>query len=125
LLLSAFGLLAVALAIVGLYGILSLVVSQRRREIGVRMALGASAWHVVTGVLRQGLQLAAIGIAAGLGLAYAATRLLASMLYQTSATDVATFAAAVALLLAVAAGASALPAWRASRVDPLMALKEE
>jgi putative ABC transport system permease protein len=124
-LLSAFGLLAVTLATVGLYGVLAFLVAQRRREIGVRMALGATARDVMRAVIGEGLKLAAVGVLAGLALALAGTRLLAALLYETSTTDVATFAAAALLLLAVATGASALPAFRASRVDPLVALRED
>jgi ABC-type antimicrobial peptide transport system permease subunit len=124
-LLSAFGVLAVTLATVGLYGVLSFLVTQRRREIGVRMALGARALDVVRDVLGEGLKLAAAGIVSGLLLAFVTMRLLAALLYETSTTDVATFIAATALLLIVAAAASAVPALRASRVDPLVALREE
>jgi len=124
-LLAAFGVLAVTLAAVGLYGVLAFIVAQRRREIGVRMALGASPRHVITDVLGQGLRLAAVGVAVGLVLALAATRLLASTLYATSATDVATFASVSLLLIVIAAAASLVPALRASRVDPLIALRED
>jgi putative ABC transport system permease protein len=124
-LLAAFGVLAVALAAIGLYGVLAFIVAQRRREIGVRMALGASPRHVIADVLGQGLRLAGAGVAAGLVLALALTRLLSSMLYGTSATDVATFASVSLLLVVIAVGASVVPALRASRVDPLVALRED
>jgi ABC-type antimicrobial peptide transport system permease subunit len=124
-LLSAFGVTAVALAAVGLYGVLAFIVAQRKREIGVRMALGASPRKVIADILGQGLRLAGIGVATGIVLALAATRLLTSMLYGTSATDVATFASVSALLIVVAVGASLVPALRASRVDPLVALRED
>jgi putative ABC transport system permease protein len=124
-LLSAFGVIAVVLAAVGLYGVLAFIVAQRKREIGVRMALGASPRDVIADVLGQGLQLAAAGVAAGIALALAATRLISSLLYGTSTTDVATFASVAALLVVVAAGASIVPALRASRVDPLVALRED
>jgi len=123
-LLGAFGVVAVLLAAVGLYGVLAFVVAQRTREIGVRMALGATAPDVVRDVVGQGLRLAAIGVAAGLALAAASTRLLASLLFGTSPTDVATFAAVSLLLVVVAAAASLIPAIRASRVAPLTALRE-
>ena len=124
-LLTAFGVTAVALAAIGLYGVLAFIVAQRRREIGVRMALGASPRHVIADVLGQGLRLAAAGVAAGLVLAFALTRLLSSLLYGTSATDAATFASVSLLLVTIAVGASVVPALRASRVDPLVALREE
>jgi putative ABC transport system permease protein len=124
-LLTAFGVIAVALAAIGLYGVLAFIVAQRRREIGVRMALGASPGNVIADVLGHGLRLAAIGVAIGIALALAATRLLSSLLYGTSTTDVATFASVAVLLVLVAAGASLVPAFRASRVDPLIALRED
>jgi putative ABC transport system permease protein len=124
-LLTAFGVTALALAAIGLYGVLAFIVAQRRREIGVRMALGASPRHVIADVLGQGLRLAVAGVAAGLVLALALTRLLSSMLYGTSATDVATFASVSLLLVVIAVGASVVPALRASRVDPLVALRED
>ena len=122
---SAFGATAVLLAAVGLYGVLAFVVAQRRREIGVRMALGATAREVIADVMGQGLRLAAIGIAIGIALAIGAARLLQSLLFGTSSTDAATFAGVATLLIVIAAAASALPAFRASRVDPLVALREE
>jgi putative ABC transport system permease protein len=124
-LLAAFGITAVALAAIGLYGVLAFIVAQRRREIGVRMALGARPRNVIADVLGQGLRLAGVGVAIGLVLALAATRLLSSMLYGTSATDVATFASVSLLLVVVAVAASLVPALRASRVDPLVALRED
>jgi putative ABC transport system permease protein len=124
-LLAAFGVIAVTLAAVGLYGVLAFIVAQRKREIGVRMALGASPRDVIADVLGHGLKLAVIGIVAGIVLALAATRLLSSLLYGTSTTDVATFAFVALLLIVVATGASLVPAFRASRVDPLIALRED
>jgi putative ABC transport system permease protein len=124
-LLTAFGVIAVTLAAIGLYGVLAFIVAQRRREIGVRMALGASPGNVVADVLGQGLRLAAVGVAIGIVLALAATRLLTSLLYGTSTTDVATFASAALLIALIAAGASLVPAFRASRLDPLIALRED
>src|SRR5204863_3767979 len=117
--------IAILLAAVGLYGVLAFIVAQRRREIGVRMALGASPHDVTADVMGQGLRLAAVGVILGIALALAATRLLTTLLYGTSPTDVATFASVATLLIAVAAGASALPALHASRVDPLVALRDE
>ncbi|MGE5244394.1 MAG: ABC transporter permease, partial [Betaproteobacteria bacterium] len=124
-LLSLFGGVAVGLAAIGLYGVLAFVVAQRRREIGVRMALGASPRGVILDIVAQGLRLAAGGIAIGLVLAAATTRLLKSLLYGTSATDFSTFAAVSGLLVAIAAIASLVPALRASRVDPIVALRDE
>jgi len=124
-LLSAFGVVAVSLAAIGLYGVLAFIVAQRRREIGVRMALGAQPRDVIADVMGQGLRLALFGVAIGIGLALAATRLLGSLLYGTSPTDVLTYVAVATLLVAVAAGASLVPALRASRVDPLIALRDE
>jgi putative ABC transport system permease protein len=124
-LLTAFGVVAVSLAAIGLYGVLAFVVAQRRREIGLRMALGARARDVITDVLGQGMRLALVGVAAGIGLALAGTRLLRSLLYGTSPTDAVTYVAVATLLVIVAAGASFVPALRASRVDPLTALRDE
>jgi putative ABC transport system permease protein len=124
-LLTAFGVVAVALAAIGLYGVLAFIVAQRRREIGVRMALGAQPRDVIVDVLGQGLRLAGLGIAVGIGLALAATRLLNALLFGTSPTDALTFAGVATLLVAIAIGASIVPALRASRVDPLVALRDE
>jgi putative ABC transport system permease protein len=124
-LLSAFGAVAVSLAAIGLYGVLAFIVAQRRREIGVRMALGAQPRDVIADVLGHGLRLAGLGIVVGIALALAATRLLNALLFGTSPTDAVTFAAVATLLVVVAAGASLVPALRASRVDPLIALRDE
>ena len=119
------GAIAVALAALGLYGVLAFIVAQRRREIGVRMALGATRQDVIGDVMGHGLRLAAIGVAIGLGLALIGTRLLEAMLFGTSRTDAVTFVASSVLIVAVTAVASALPALRASRVDPIVALRDE
>jgi len=124
-LLSVFGTTAVLLAAVGLYGVLAFVVSQRRREIGVRIALGATGRDVIADILGQGLRLAGLGMAIGLALALAVTRLMSALLFGTSPTDVATFAGAATLLAVIATAASLVPALRASRVDPLVALRDE
>ena len=124
-LLTAFGATAVLLAAVGLYGVLAFVVSQRRREIGVRIALGATARDVVSDVLGQGLRLAALGMAVGLVLALAVTRLMSSLLFGIGATDIATYAGSALVLTVIATAASLVPALRASRVDPLNALRDE
>ncbi len=115
---------ALALGLVGIYGVISYVVSQRTREIGVRMAVGAHSRDVRRMVLRQGMILAGIGVAIGLVAAVGLTRLMSSLLYGVEATDPVTFGAVSALLTAVALVASYLPALRASRIDPLEALRE-
>jgi len=116
---------ALLLGLVGIYGVISYVVSQRTREIGVRMALGASGGSVRGMVVRQGLALAAVGVVLGLIGATFASRLLESLLYDVSATDPATYAVVAAALVAVAAVASWLPALRAASVDPSIALRAE
>ena len=116
---------ALALGVVGIYGVISYVVSQRTREIGVRMALGADRRDVRRMVLRQGVILAGIEVVIGLVAAVGLTRFMSSLLYGVEATDPVTFAAVAALLTAVALVASYLPAVRASRTDPLVALRCE
>jgi ABC-type antimicrobial peptide transport system permease subunit len=101
------------------------MVVERRREIGIRMALGADRFEVITLVMKQGLQSAAIGIAVGVIGAFAVTRLIGSLLFGVRPNDGLTTASVVALITAVAALASILPAWRASRVDPNVVLKAE
>lgn len=122
---GAFGVLGLGLAAVGLYGIVAYTVSQRTREIGVRIALGATARNVITLVLRDGMRLVVVGLSIGLLLAVAATRLLNSFLFGVSATDVLTFVAVPILLAVVAAMASYLPARRAAGTDPLEALRAD
>jgi putative ABC transport system permease protein len=125
LLLSGFALLALALAAVGTYGVIAYDVALRTREIGVRLALGAPPARVVGGVVRDGLGL--VGLGAGLGLcgAWGATRVLGDLLYELSPNDPATFAAGALLLVAVAVAACYVPARRAARVDPAVALRAE
>jgi putative ABC transport system permease protein len=124
-LMSALAFLALVLAGVGIYGVLSYLVTQRTREIGVRMALGATAGQVLGLILRQGLAAVGIGVAIGLGLVLAGTRMLRSLLVGVSATDPLTFLVAAVALTAVALIASSIPARRASAMDPLVALRRE
>ena len=122
---SFFGLLALVLACVGLYGLLSYEVSRRTREIGIRMALGAQERDVLRLVVKQGLTLAFVGAVAGIAVALAVTRYLTSMLYGDHANDPITIASVAALLCLVALAACYIPARRATRVDPLVALRYE
>ena len=125
LLLLVFGALALSLGAVGVYGVASYAVSQGTFEIGVRMAMGAEGTRVMAGVLRRFLGVAGFGILLGMGVALGATRVLSSLLYGVSATDPATFFGVGAFLTLVALVALAVPAFRASRVDPVRVLKEE
>jgi len=125
LLLAIFAGVALVLASVGLYGVIAYAVSQRRHEIGIRMALGAQVGDVVGMVVRQGMRLAAIGLLVGAVAALATTRFLATMLYGVGAADPATFVAIPAILALVALVASWLPARRAARIDPIVALRGE
>jgi putative ABC transport system permease protein len=118
-----FAAVAVILAAVGTYGLVSYSVSQRTYEIGVRMAIGATRQHVVAMILTQSLGVAMFGISAGIIAAIALTRFLSSLLFGVAATDPVTFAAVVGLLLAITAAASSIPAWRAARVDLTKSLR--
>jgi predicted permease len=125
LLLTAFASIDAILAVIGIYSGLAYAASQRTQEIGVRMALGASATSVRGLFLRQALLLAAIGLAAGIVASTAASRALSGLLYGVTPTDPLTYAGVALLFLLVAMLASWIPAWRASRVDPVIALRHE
>jgi ABC-type lipoprotein release transport system permease subunit len=122
---GAFGLLAGLLAVLGLYGVISYMVARRRNEIGVRIALGATRSRVIALVLREAVLLLSIGLAAGTGLAAWAGKAASSLLYGLQPRDPVTLGAAVALLAMVALAASYAPAWRASRLEPMDALRDE
>jgi ABC-type antimicrobial peptide transport system permease subunit len=124
-LLSFFGILATLLAAIGLYGLMAYSVSQRTNEIGIRLALGAQRRNVVAMVMRETMLMVVIGVIVGLGAAMGATRLIASLLYGLPPNDPLTIALACLSLLAVAALAGYLPARRASRVDPMVALRHD
>jgi len=125
LLLASFAALALVLAAVGIYGVIAYAVQQRRRELGVRVALGASRGRIVRMVMRQGMMLAAVGAGIGLAAAGALTRVLRGQLFGVSATDPLTFVAVPAVLLLVAAGACIVPVRRALAVDPAAAIRAE
>ncbi|HYU33028.1 MAG TPA: ABC transporter permease [Thermoanaerobaculia bacterium] len=124
-LLALFGILALCLASVGLYGVMSFAVTQRSREIGVRMALGAQHRDVLRLVLRQGLTVVGVGLVAGLVLAFAATRLVKGLLFGVSPTDPAAFGVTSAVLALVAFGATLIPALRAISLSPMLAIRTE
>lgn len=124
-LLGAFAGLALLLAAIGTYGVLSYMVTERRREIGIRMALGADQSSVLAQVMRQGLTLTTVGVVAGLAGAFALNRLIASLLYGVQPTDPVTMVAVIATITLVAAVACWIPAWRASRVDPNVVLRDD
>ena len=123
--LGAFALFALLLASVGVYGVMSYLVTQGKHDVGLRVALGAQPGDIIGLVVRQGMGLAAIGIVAGLAGAAALTRLMSSLLFGIRATDAATFVSVAAILAAMAFLATVIPAFRATRVDPIVALREE
>jgi predicted lysophospholipase L1 biosynthesis ABC-type transport system permease subunit len=123
--LGAFSVFAMILAIVGVYGVMSHLVSQGAHDIGVRMALGAERSRILMMVLRQGLELTAAGVVLGLLGAAALTRVMASLLFDISTTDIATFVTVPVVLIATAMLATYIPAVRATRVNPVVALREE
>jgi putative ABC transport system permease protein len=120
-----FGRLALVLAAVGIYGVTAYTMRQRTREIGIRMALGASKQDILRLVLGHGLRLTLVGVALGLAASFALTRYLGSLLLGVTSTDALTFSSVAFLLCAVALFASFIPARRATRVDPLVALRYE
>jgi putative ABC transport system permease protein len=123
--LGAFAVFALLLAAVGLYGVMSHLVTQSTHDIGILVTLGAQPGNIIGLVMRQGMQLAGIGIAVGLAGALGLTRVMNSLLFGVSTTDALVFATVPALLAAVAFAATVIPAWRATQVDPMVALREE
>jgi ABC-type antimicrobial peptide transport system permease subunit len=122
---TLFGALALVLAAVGLFSVISYNVSQRTHELGVRMALGAESGDVLRLVMREGLRITVIGTLIGAGVALATARFVEPLLYSVSPRDPVTFAIVIAVLLAAAVAATVIPARRASRVDPVTALRSD
>jgi ABC-type antimicrobial peptide transport system permease subunit len=122
---AAFGILATVLAAIGLYGVMAFVVARRTKELGVRMALGARPGSVIWLVMREVLLLVAIGLAVGIPAAIGLGRFVAAQLYGIKANDPLVAGASMAMLIAVAGLAGLIPAWRASRIDPILALRYE
>ena len=117
--------MALALGIIGIYGVLSYIVSQRQREIGIRLALGAQRGHVLQMVLQQGTKLAMVGVTIGIGAGLGLTRLMTHLLFGVTAHDPFTFAAVSSVLILVVLLACYIPARRAAKVDPVVALRYE
>jgi putative ABC transport system permease protein len=124
-LLGSFGAIALLLACAGIYGVLAYDVAQRRRETGIRLAIGADRRRILADTVRRGMRLAAAGIAIGSLAAVGATRLMAGILFEIDPLDPVTFAGAAAILAAVGLAACAIPAWRAARTDPVDAIRSE
>jgi ABC-type antimicrobial peptide transport system permease subunit len=124
-LVAAFGLTSFFLAVVGIYGVMAQAVGQRRQEFGVRQALGATPRDILRLVFSSGAGMTLVGLLVGVALALGSTRLLASLLYGVTPFDPATFVGVAAVLLSAAAGATYLPARRATRISPAVALREE
>lgn len=124
-LLGAFAAVALLLATLGIYGVIAYLVGQRTHELGIRIALGAKRRDVLRLVLNHGMKMALGGVALGLLVALALTRVLTKMVYGVSPTDPATFITLTLLLISVALLACMIPAWRAAKVDPLVALRDE
>jgi len=125
LLVGVFALVALFMTAIGIYGVISYSVAQRRQEIGIRMALGAQRYEVIQLALGQGFRLVLLGLALGIGGAFALTRALQRLLFQTNTSDPLTFALVCVTLGVAATIACWLPAWRAAKVDPMVALRQE
>ena len=123
--LAAFAAFAMLLGAVGIYGVMSYLVTQGTHDLGVRIALGASRSSILAMVLKQGMAVAGIGIGVGVVGAFVVTRVMESLLFGVSSTDAFTFGAVAGFLVVVALLATYVPGWRATRVDPLVALREE
>jgi ABC-type antimicrobial peptide transport system permease subunit len=119
------GAMALALGVIGIYGVISYTVSQREREIGIRLALGAQGGDVLQMVLRQGAKMALFGVAIGMAGAFGLTRLMTGLLFGVGPVDPLTFGVVAALLTVVALAACYLPARRATKVDPMVALRQD
>jgi ABC-type antimicrobial peptide transport system permease subunit len=123
-LVAGFAGLALVLAVIGLYGVVAFSVAQRTAEIGIRQAIGAQRGDILWMVMAQGLRLSVAGILSGTVTAVLVTRLMSRLLFHVSATDPSTFAQIAGIFVVVALGASYLPAWRAMRIDPVVALRD-
>jgi ABC-type antimicrobial peptide transport system permease subunit len=123
--LTLFGGVALGLAAIGLYGVLAYAVTRRRREIGVRLALGAQKRDILSLIIRHGMKLALVGVGLGVVAALGLTRVMRSLLYQVTPTDPLTFAAVTLLLVVITLAACWLPARRAAQVDPMTSLRNE
>jgi putative ABC transport system permease protein len=122
---GAFGLLALIVAAVGIYSVVSYTLSQRTREMGIRIALGARGWHILGLVVEGGIGTLAIGIVIGSAIAFVMARFVASLLFGVSTTDPTTLIAAIVILACIGIAASVIPGWRATRVDPMTVLRTD